>query len=246
MKWINGLTPMTRLFIAAGLSSVGVSSLHFIDGTHSSFSYLTKASAGSDGVGLRGRRKRDSRPKSGQVGVLHLDQHAYNNQFIVSANQPLADRLVVSAPAWALAAAAAGGSELSHSSEEDRASSRAVPGGEDEGQCVKFVAEAGTSGQKWDKWIPNGTHDARSLQLALHQFCPISWLEEGEDGEAGLDRRVVAEVAQGRGGVYRRGQGGTRGLVPHYNSQPRKVVIYQRDRNRKLINADTVRLHLPQ
>lgn len=227
-NWMAGLTPMTRLILAAGLSSVGVGSVHFIDGTHSFLSFSTSTSETEGGVegevGLRGAESVSSFPRSAHMGVLHMDEYAYESQFVISPSQRLWERLVVSAPLETV-----NGGEGGVSGTEGGMTIGSP--GPDGPECVKYIAEV----RLWEErrretWFPNGPQDARSLQLALHNFCPISWLEE-EGSDGGGEDLWVGEG--GRGGVL----GGNRA---HYNSQPRKVVIYQRDRDRRMLNSNEV------
>lgn len=243
MDWMSGLTPMTRLFVAAGLSSAGVDSVHFIDGSHSSFEFPpSHIESVSD---LRGSVV--TNPTGGRVGLLRMDEKGYNSQFVISTDQPLSERLVVSA---------------SPSFRWGQSEQRSGHTPKDGVECVKYVASVGSLGHGWDDWFP-AQDDARALQLALSEFCPIPWLHEdglgGAREQARRDSREgkvgVGPMAASRGGfeggvrnLYKgRGTGGIyerRGaveVVDHYNSQPRKVIIYQRDRNRRLIKTDEVR-----
>lgn len=227
---------MTRLLLAAGLSSVGVESIHFIDGTRSSFSYplsTTETLGGVEEVGVLrggGGGSAMARPQAGQVGVLHMDQHAYEDQFVVSTNQPLWERLVVSEPVltanWGVPAGGGVG--------------RGGAGGGRE-ECVKYIAEVGRSEQKRDNWFPTGPQDARSLQMALNNFCPIYWLEDEDSAGAEGDGEAGARFSGQGGGPVGRDRREAGRVLPHYNSKPRKVVIYQRDRNRRLLESDEVR-----
>lgn len=212
---------MTRLILAAGLSSVGVGSVHMIDGTHSFLTFSTSTSETEGGVeggvALRGAESASSLPRSAQVGVLHMDKHAYESQFVISPSQRLWERLVVSAPLETVNGGEGGVTVGSP--------------GPDRPECVKYIAEVRLWEERREEtWFPNGPQDARSLQLALHNFCPISWLdEEGGDGDG-----------EGHGMVEGGWGGGLGGNRAHYNSQPRKVVIYQRDRDRQMLNSNEV------
>lgn len=107
-SWNSKLSPMTRLLIAAGLSSVGVRDVHFVDGNYASLSFAAPSSStnggGRAGAGAKALRGGSSSseigdsPRAGQTGVLHLDEIGYMSQFVVSTEQPLPDRLAVSAP----------------------------------------------------------------------------------------------------------------------------------------------------
>ncbi|CAM9325307.1 unnamed protein product [Ectocarpus sp. 4 AP-2014] len=277
-SWNSRLSPMTRLLIAAGLSSVGVRDVHFVDGNHASFFFATPSSSKSGGGGagegakaLRGGSScseiGDS-PRSGQTGVLHLDEIGYMSQFVVSTEQPLPDRLAVSAPLSPVRRWDGGGVE--DVAIEERG------GGVRE--CVKFVDTVGDWGQKRDKWFPE-EEDPRELLRALDSFCPIAWLRkeeeeeeeeerQEEEGKKGVDDGdegtggLVSPLPAGAGGdkLRRAGGRGSRGLyatvvggperglagggrgfgagAKKRQPKPRKLVIYQRDRNRKLLKTE--------
>lgn len=276
---------MTRLLIAAGLSSVGVRDVHFVDGNHASFSFASSSSSKSGGEGagagagagamaLRGGSRNSEigdRPQPGQTGVLHLDEYGYRSQFVVSTEQPLPYRLTVSAPLSPVRPWDGGG-----------VGDVAVEGrGRGARECVKFVDTVGDWGQKRDKWFPE-EEDPRELLRALDSFCPIAWLrkedeeeregeEEGEeegkkgvgDGNEGTtalfpplpaggsgdqyrgaggrgSRGLFATVVGGPGGGAAGGGRGFRAGAKKRQPEPRKLVIYQRDRNRKLLKTEEV------
>lgn len=157
--WNSKLTPMTRLFMMAGLTSVGVRAVHFIDGNHASFSFSPSPTDGDErntgegedeekAGGLRGGRPASGRPEAGQVGVLRLDDVGRRDQFIVTTEQPLPDKLTVSAPlspARPRGATSARGS--SGGGLEGGAGAGGWAGGEAR-QCVKYVGNVGSGGRR--------------------------------------------------------------------------------------------------
>ena len=192
--WNSKLTPMTRLFMMAGLTSVGVRAVHFIDGNHASFSFSPSPTDGDErntGEGedkeeagsLRGGRPASGRPEAGQVGVLRLDDVGRRDQFIVTTEQPLPDKLTVSAP-------------LSPARPRGATSARGSSGGGFEGGMGRGRSTAvcqvrrqrGKWGQERANWFP-GEDDPRELVRALDNFCPISWLrkeqQERREGAGG-------------------------------------------------------------
>ncbi|CAM9614240.1 unnamed protein product, partial [Hapterophycus canaliculatus] len=275
--WTSRLTPMTRLLLVAGLTTVGVREVHFVDGNHASFSFhphpLTSSSpTGAGGAGSRlrgvsgghGGSESASKPRSGQVGVLRIDDVGHKSQFVVSTEQPLPYRLTVSAPVPPI-----------RRDEWDGRGARGAGNGKRGGgtqHCVKFAGNVGSWGQKRLKWFP-GEEDPRELLRALDNFCPIAWLRKEdekkkrlreEEEKAAVDdgdedngapasplpialnngggaekgsRDLFATVVGGPG----RGRGGGAGAgVKQFKTEPRKLVIYQRDRNRRLLNTDEV------
>lgn len=257
---------MTRLLVVASLTSEGVGAVHFIDGNHASFEYSHTPKTNG---GLRGLRREGGdgglHPLPVQVGVLRLDDYGNNNQFVVSSDQSLAERLVVSGPVTPLlpqgAQESRGGK---HGGVANRGNSLAAAPrgfGRSEGgtECVKFVAHVGTVEEEekgMDEWFP-GEKDARDLLRALDNFCPIPWLRAEEEGglnndEGGEDIDAsggkMKGVFVGRGGdgggvgATRRGVGvrglGWAGAARHQHLQDRTVVIYQRDRNRRLLETE--------
>lgn len=242
----------------AGLTSVGVHAVHFIDGNHASFFFppppRNEINGGAGAGGLRGGSGRvAARPKAGQIGVLRLDDVGHRSQFVVTTEQPLPDKLTVSAHAslaWPRAASDSGGAV--------RVGGAGGVGGEAR-ECVKYAGDVGTWGQKRTKWFPE-EEDPRELLRALDNFCPISWLRKDQQklhadtrdqdngdpmlpspansggyGNAWAGRKVArglfATVVGGPGAV---------GKKKKVNIQSRRLVIYQRDRNRKLLNTEEV------
>lgn len=250
---------MTRLLLIAGLTSVGVGSVHFVDGNHASFSFPAPPRSEAEGGGVRGGSGNEAlHPRSGQVGVFRVDGVGHENQFVVSSDQSLPDRLVATAPVPPLRSDGAPDGGSRHGDGWGKWVGRGGGGGGGGGatNCVKFVGDVGTWGQKRDKWFP-AEGDPRDLLLALDHFCPIPWLREGQEegmaddgdednGEVG--GRGLGGVVGGRGmgGMYvggGRGMYGGRGVgvgVKPYSLKPRKVIIYQRDRNRKMLNSEEV------
>lgn len=262
---------MTRLLLIAGLTSVGVRAVHFVDGNHASFSFPSSAEheRGAEGTAgsLRGGGDQEAvKPQPGQVGLLRLDDVGRKSQFVVSTEQQLPYRLEVSAPVspvrpW-----------------DGKGFMRAVGGGGNGGtggvethECVKFARDVGSWGQKRPKWFP-GEGDTRELLRALDNFCPIAWLRKEEeelavddgDEDNGVPMSAIPNSGgrgnAGGGGEFSRGLYATlvggpgRGLGPgagrggpgfasgvkQLTVQPKKLIIYQRDRNRKLLKADEV------
>lgn len=244
---------MTRLFLVAGLTSAGVGAVHFVDGNHASVSFPAASSLSTE------TRKEGADSLSlGRIGVLRLDQYAREHQFVVSSEQSLSDRLVVSASVAPRDEAVGGDVQQGGGMWERRAKLRGGTKDGTEGgatECVKFLGDVGSWGQKREKWFPEDD-DPRDLLRALDQFCPIQWLREEEEekrkgndgdeamvGEAGAEEQGVRAgggMYRGGGGHMYRGVAGMGGGAQHYNSKPRKVVIYQRDRNRRILDTDKV------
>eukprot|EP00752_Nemacystus_decipiens_P010141 g9037.t1 len=270
--WNSKLTPMTRLLMMAGLTSVGVRAVHFVDGDHATFSFPPSAPRGKDdredagglrGGGGSGRRKSASssnRPEAGQIGVLRLDDVGRRDQFVVTTEQPLPDKLTVSARQSRVRSSGSGGG-------------LAGEGGAGEGdearQCVKYAGSVGSRGQKRAKWFP-GEDDPRGLLRAIDNFCPISWLRKEQQeqrkreparGEPFVDDRdqdsgntmlplpayggssgdvwTGRRVARGLFATVVGGPGaGAAGKRKRVAVRTRKLVIYQRDRNRQLLNSE--------
>ncbi|CAN0058330.1 unnamed protein product [Pylaiella littoralis] len=266
--WNSKLTPMTRLLLIAGLTSVGARAVHFVDGNHASFSfpYSSKYEIYREGTtgGLRGGKDQGAVPPlPGQVGLLRLDDVGHKSQFIVSTEQPLPHRLEVSAPVsparpWDGRGYAGG---VSNGGGRDGVVTQ---------ECVKFARNVGSWGQKRPKWFP-GEGDSRELLRALDNFCPIPWLRKEEKDKEGLaaddgDEDIPISPSPGSSGRGNQGGGGrfSRGLygrvvgrsgrargrgagrgglgfaagAKHSMAEPKKLIIYQRDRNRRLLKAD--------
>ncbi|CAN0510748.1 unnamed protein product, partial [Laminaria digitata] len=281
--WSSKLTPMTRLLLVAGLTSVGVSAVHFIDGNHASFTTPSSfesgvaggvrgagaggggGGGGNGGVGAPGSGS--SRPLRGQVGVLRLDDYAYRNQFVLSSRQSLPDRLVSTGDkeplrpwgAWDDKGGGNGGGGGAGGG-----GGRGWGSGKGGGtECVKFAGHVGSWGRKRDEWFQD-EGDPREFLLAVDNFCPIPWLREEEEEEgagameddgdedigqgeagapevAGKGRALGGVVVGGRGGEGLHGGRGYGGRPKQIKPEEhRKVIIYQRDRNRKLLQMQDV------
>lgn len=118
-----GLSPMSRLLIIAGLTSVGTETVHFLDADRASFSYLplsktpphhrnANAHVETDAVMSTDQplELRSARPSSGQVGLLRFKPKG--SDFVMSVDQPLPERLTVSAGVVGRRTADGGGHDL--------------------------------------------------------------------------------------------------------------------------------------
>jgi len=194
----------------AGLTSVGVRAVHFVDGNHASFSFPPspkKIEGGGNAatgawMALRGGDSHaGATPQPGQVGMLSLDDVGHRGQFVVSPDQPLPYRLTVSAPgppvrAWdgrggrgRVARGGGGGA------------------GEDSQKCVKFAGTVGDQDRDREQtrpdWFPGeGEEGPRELLRAFDNFCPISWLrrEQQERTLTTDDGAVPADSGDGGSG----------------------------------------------
>lgn len=106
-----GLSPMSRLLILAGLTSVGTSNVRFVDADRASLSFGSSPTAMVDGEGSDGsprtqqpRQQQGSgslnaarRPRSGQLGLLEFDPQGRGSEFVVSTDVPLPERLTITA-----------------------------------------------------------------------------------------------------------------------------------------------------
>lgn len=222
----------------AGLTSVGVRAVHFVDGNHASFSFTPSPKRGNAATGawtaLRGGDSHvGATPQPGQIGMLHLDDVGHRGQFVLSPDQPLPYRLTVPAPVspvrpWDGRGGRDGG-----------ARGGGGGAGEDRQKCVKFAGTVGYRDRDRDREQTRpdlfpGEEGPRELLRALDNFCPISWLRkeqqeralsvdvgptpadsgDGDSGGNGWERRMVsrglyATVVGGPGGP---GQGARGGL----------------------------------
>ena len=235
--WRSRLTPMTRLLVAAGLTRSGVRSVHFVDGLHSTFSYpLDQEQKLSErvGGGVRGLAgDKLSGPLEGQTGVFSLEGHAQRSAIVFSSAEQRQQEQEQEQEQ--LLGEGAGDADMAAGGRGGREGTKAAE------KCVKFIADVGSWGQTdRDLWFPED-RDARDLLFALDNFCPISWLREeeadgGEEDMAG-NRAWEDGVRSGRQG--RRNPGAL--TSNRVNAKKRKVIIYQRDRDRKLLKSKEVK-----
>ncbi len=205
----------------AGLTSVGVRSVHFVDGNHASFSFPPSPSSKKEGGGdeatgastaLRGGDSHaGATPQPGQVGMLRLDDVGHSGQFVVSPDQPLPHRLTVSAPV----------SPVRRWDERGGRDGGARVGGGG-ATCVKFAGTVGDQDQDREQtrsrpdWF-TGDEGPRELLRALDYFCPISWLRQEQQQRAlAIDDGAVpahgGEGGSGSGGNGRERRRVSRGL----------------------------------
>lgn len=250
---------MSRLLIMAGLTSIGTGTVHFIDTRRASFSYplvqydasVAAAQSAEPESGLvdasRKSDVRDGKPPSGQVGLLQFSAPGRGNEFVLSLDQSLPERLTVTADLGTPPRGGDGGSSAVGGGRGGSGAARvqAVEGSAgdlvgDGGDvtpppvCVKYLSTIGTAAVQRVDWFPN-REDALSLRRAIDAYCPISWLRNGHDvaengGEEGVGvgegekRYVKRRAASGGGG---------RGV--------RRLLLYQRDQNRKIVHSGEVR-----
>lgn len=256
-KWMSGITPMSRLLILAGLVGVDTKTVHFIDENRASFFYPSPQKKKLRPSFSDSERSKppaiieageDNQPLSGQVGLLHYSVQGKGKEFITDLEQPLPERLIltaepreiqVSSPDFSVRGATKGSD-----SSGDSTMSTPSP------VCVKFENFVGSTIVQRVDWFPN-SDDAMSLRKAIDSFCPISWLRDDlrPDGEkdgvvgvggAGSQRYRQQQVKGGEGGggggegsQRSRGDGDGDGKVKH-------MLLYQRDQNRKLVDSEKV------
>lgn len=232
-EWMTGLTPMTRLFMTAGLASTGAE-IHFVDTHRASFELPEHAThSPSTERGVKKSLTSPGQPRPGQVGVLRFGDPGIGEEFVMSTHQPLPDRLTVSA-----------GSSPSHSRvgmgrgrgtegglRGDQASVQSNHGATMDEQearpvCVKYLGTVGMQGVHREDWFPT-KDDALSMRVAIDAYCPISWLRDG-----GRNRQMSA--GERRYGQRRRTE----------ESRNRRLLIYQRDKNRVVVEVEKVRFSL--
>lgn len=121
--------------------------------------------------------------------------------------------------------------------------------------CVKYLSTVGDAEVSRVDWFPR-REDALSMRKTIDVYCPIPWLrdgdglgsirgeheavqgggeEGGEEEETGHDRRRIGATDGGGDGGGGGGRGGgVRGRV-------RRLLLYQRDLNRKMVRVGQVR-----
>lgn len=208
-------------------------------------------------------------PPPGQVGLLQFNPAGRGTEFILSLDQSLPDRLTLSAEVETLdgegggeeSAAVSGGVRRGglQAGGEAGSGSGGGGGGGGGGQeggrdasgsvCVKYLSTVGTAPVQRIDWFPR-REDALSMRRAIDAYCPIPWLrdggglgsirgedeavaggggEGGEEGGHGRYRRIIEAAGGGEGG-----EGGEGGRV-------RRLLLYQRDQNRKMVHVEQVR-----
>ncbi|CAM9574664.1 unnamed protein product [Sphacelaria rigidula] len=92
--------------------------------------------------------------------------------------------------------------------------------------CVKYLGTVGMQGVHREDWFPT-KDDALSMRVAIDAYCPISWLRDG-----GRNRQMSA--GERRYGQRRRTE----------ESRNRRLLIYQRDKNRVVVEVEKVAAEL--
>lgn len=191
----------------------------------------------------------NGQPRSGQVGLLEFDPRGRGSEFVVSSGSSLPERLTVTADA---------GTPIENQGWDGEEPGDGPHGGSVRGRgggdtsyngqheptqkpvCVKYLATVGQRGVLRKDWFPS-PDDARSLRAAIDSYCPIPFLrgegegegegEGNEEGGKGRDRhrRVKEDGLLGEG---ERDAGGGRVW---------RLLLYQRDQDRQIRNAATVR-----
>lgn len=246
-EWMASLTPMTRLLIMAGITSVSANAVHFVDSNRASFFYSSSPDAKQPALrkGVRAdadlvdfavnwsskRNTASYRPPRGQIGSLRFSSPNQGNEFVVSSDQPLPYRLTVSAR------------ESLHSSGDGaRAGSMTTSKAADtsmdnEDVCVKYVATVGTFGLHRVDWFPT-PEDALSLRRAIDAYCPISWLRDSEEEN---DSPAVVTAREGRLRSQKNSYEGESSSDEYAGeSRGKRLLLYQRDQNRKIIDVPGV------
>ena len=204
----------------------------------------------------------EDRPPPGQVGLLQFNSYGRGTEFILSPDQSLPERLTLSAEVE-IFAGDSGGEEYAVSRGGVRgegfqrggeAASGTGGGGGGRGVspsvCVKYLSTVGTAAVQRIDWFPR-REDALSLRQAIDVYCPIPWLRDG--GGLGSTSERVEAVGEG-GGVHKRyrrriqapdsggeGGGGGGGGGGRGGEGVRRLLLYQRDQNRKMVHVGQVR-----
>lgn len=252
---------MTRLLVVAGLTSTSGNDVHFVDLDQASFCFADSEDTSQSYQSLRGTASedadatanvplnpcppdsRDRKPSDGQVGWLRYDYPGRGSEFVVSPDQSLSERFMRSAvenPSRAdskLVVEPVDG-ELGAGETTSRSGDMA----ETRGVCVKSMTTVGMVSRQRVDWFPSAK-SALSLRLAIDAFCPISWLREGADETGGGDEGTGANgftnaASIGRGLPEGRGGSSSYGCVT--GTMNKRLLIYQRDRNRKIIDMSRV------
>lgn len=224
-----GLTPMTRLLMTAGLASTGAE-IHFVDTHRASLEFPEQAThSPSTEPGVEESLTSPGKPQKGQVGVLRFGGPGRGEEFVMSTDQPLPDRLTVSAGSPSSHIRVGRGAEgglrgdqtsvqSNHGATMDEQETRPV--------CVKYLDTVGTYGVQRREWFPT-KDDALSMRVAIDAYCPISWLRDGR----GQRQMSAGEQRYGR---RRRTE----------ESGNKRLLIYQRDQNRVVVDVEKVRCGL--
>eukprot|EP00752_Nemacystus_decipiens_P012453 g11034.t1 len=191
----------------------------------------------------------NGQPRAGQVGLLEFDPRGRGSEFVVSVESDVSERMIVTA-------------DIGTSTENDTVDGedgepRKSPygggsvrggGGRETGQtysgqgdstrkpiCVKYLKTVGHKTVQRKDWFPS-PEDARSLRAAIDTFCPVPFLRGDGDGDGdGEEKAGEGESRYRRGGAGEgrgEGEGGT--------GRVRRLLVYQRDQNRQIRNADKV------
>lgn len=280
---MSGLSPMSRLLIMAGLTSIGTEQIHFIDADRASFAYApvsnphSSASSNNNNnnnkndlsVAHGGRQAetdngalpassrnspqpvlyRNDRPPPGQIGLLQFDPYGRGNEFIMSLDQDLPERLRVTAN---IAGASSGEIEDSgdlSSGVVVEVESRGVRGGGRRARvsgssgndnprpvCVKYLSTVGRAAVQRVDWFPS-REDGLSLQRAIDAYCPISWLRGGYDSPDVEGGEKEGKLRHRRRRASEREHGADDDVE---DGRLRRLLLYQRDQNRKIVDPDQV------
>lgn len=209
---------MARLLILAGLSRVGAE-VHFIDYERAHFSYPQLQNTSRSQTSNLATAA--IAPPAGQIGRLHFNAPGQGREFVVSTQQSLPDRLLVTADASTLRRTDGGGLRRSTGGAAAVAEGNILEGPEKQPVCVKYMSTVGTYGVQRVDWFPSLDH-AMSMRCAIDSFCPISWLGRGR-------------VTQGEGG-----EGQRRGEPGGDKVGEKRLLIYQRDKNRIIVGVKGV------
>lgn len=222
-SWMAGLSPMTRLLIASALSGDNTSDVHFVDADRASVSFSSSA--------------------SGQVGLLEFDPRGRGSEVIVSSASPSPERLTVAADAgtptenrdWERGEHGGRLHGVSQGRGGGRDASLSGQGGgsdsERDSVCVKYVKTVGRKTVKSGDWFPT-SDDVRSLHSMIDKFCPVPFLRTEEETDAGWTRRR-RRADEGDGRREGDGEVGTSGT--------RRLLLYQRNKNRQIRHGEKVR-----
>lgn len=226
------LTPMTRLFIALGFAGVGTKAVHFVDAERALFCYPHKRKQASGGQAQEApdtqswkwideRRtlscpmaKDDPRPPAGKVGFLQLESGGHGDEFVLSPQQGVSERFVVTAPG----------------EQEGRLGDQVV--------CAKYMATAGGVGRHREDWFKS-PEDALSLRRAIDALCPLSWFREPPGDSPPTRDNPSGGPAQSTSGAGGLGDGCAAGTAS------KRLLVYQRNRDRKIIDVPGVSLASP-
>ena len=253
------MSSMGRLLILSALTSAGTSTVHFVDADRASFLYQSQGEESTTvGGGQEGGHAftvpnpevvlKDGQPPAGQIGLLKFHAAGEGQEFVVDVVQSLPERLSVTAHP-------SGDNGSSSPSDSLGGGSGGVRGGEEAKRsvsvaspapvCVKFLRTVGRNGLKRKDWFPT-QDDALSLLRVVDAYCPVSWLRDGS-------YRSGSREGGGRGRRLDRGSRERRGsatatdgnedkevTVGVVGDRRRHLLLYQRDRNRKIVHSEQV------